>query len=490
LAQAILAQASPAVLSLQLSGCDHRRGRCMASDVYPLVFIVGLLVASSCSMPHLHSEAARARRHERAVRLGFVVPRAGGGSTRRIEVGAEVATRARTVAKSLELHRSHCRLLGQDLHSAAVAAVAARPVIGDGAFREARAAHKKANAAKHSWADLAAVPDSWEGLVPSPSSRGACSVACQIEIGDLSDFDIGLTGAGGSTCPSRSADAATQTDLEPLPSGLRACAPEFVPAEPVPLEVAPLVRNPWSELYDAQNSALALLCARLDECMPSQRRMRNVENSLDGLRKSMTSAIAERVDSQVARLRDAAPTENGFLTMDHFRDLILDLKFATQDRLTGALKVLAEKQAAAVESLSTARTEQIEAALGTLAVGPGPSAPCSQEGHAGRSDDGTFSVGNEILICNLAKSPQLNGLRATIISGLEAGRYGVQVADSNQSVRIRPECICLPPPAVPMSRGQRECPPASLGGDSNDDFNDLMGDDDWPPYDPEAYLSS
>jgi len=443
----------------------------MASDVYPLVFIVGLLVASSCSMPHLHSEAARARRHERAVRLGFVVPRAGGGSTRRIEVGAEVATRARTVAKSLELHRSHCRLLGQDLHSAAVAAVAARPVIGDGAFREARAAHKKANTAKHSWADLAAVPDSWEGLVPSPSSRGACSVACQTEMGGLSDLDIDMSGVGGSACLSSSTVAATQTDFEPLPSGLRACAPEFVPAEPAPLEAAPLLRNPWSELYDAQNSALALLCARLDECMPSQRRLRTVENTLDGLRKSMTSAIAERVDSQLALHRDAAPKECGFLTLDHFRDLVADVKFVTQDRLTDALKIFAEKQAATLGSLSTALTEQIDAALGTSAAGPGPSASCFQEGHAGHFDDSAFSIGSEIVICNLAKSPQLNGLRATIISGLEAGRYGVQIADSNQSVRIRPECICLAPPSLPLSRGTS--------------YNDF-GDDDWPAFDPEA----
>ena len=118
-----------------------------------LVLLADLSLAAFCVagflMPHVRSPASRLARHERAVRRGYLAPRPVG--SRHILVEDAIAPRVKLVASSLTLHRAHCLAVGRGVHSANVAAAAAKGLgaINQEEYNAARSAHRAANAAKH-----------------------------------------------------------------------------------------------------------------------------------------------------------------------------------------------------------------------------------------------------------------------------------------------------------------------------------------------------
>mmetsp|Transcript_19003 Transcript_19003/g.44326 ORF Transcript_19003/g.44326 Transcript_19003/m.44326 type:complete len:332 (-) Transcript_19003:171-1166(-) len=100
-------------------------------------------------MPHCRSVASRHRRHERARQAGFLCGKPLGCSYVLVPTG--LAERAKAIVRSLQLHDQHMRVVGEPAHFASTASLRARPLIGDGAYKHARAVHKAANEAKHMW---------------------------------------------------------------------------------------------------------------------------------------------------------------------------------------------------------------------------------------------------------------------------------------------------------------------------------------------------
>ena len=66
-----------------------------------------------------------------------------------VYVPAALVQRVEAIAASLTVHVEHCKLVKQDIHFAATAAVKVGPVIGNQARDSALAVHRKANTAKH-----------------------------------------------------------------------------------------------------------------------------------------------------------------------------------------------------------------------------------------------------------------------------------------------------------------------------------------------------
>ena len=82
------------------------------------------LICSCCSMPHLHSPVARAKRRDRVVRRGFLRLAPGVGC-KFIAVQESVAARVRCMARSTELHADHEKLAGARFHHARLASIVA-----------------------------------------------------------------------------------------------------------------------------------------------------------------------------------------------------------------------------------------------------------------------------------------------------------------------------------------------------------------------------
>mmetsp|Transcript_26164 Transcript_26164/g.61024 ORF Transcript_26164/g.61024 Transcript_26164/m.61024 type:complete len:348 (+) Transcript_26164:88-1131(+) len=101
-------------------------------------------------MPHCHSWQAWQARQHRARLRGYVCARPHGYCF--MQVPVYLASRAKTVLKSLELHSQHVAISGIPSHFANTAALSAKPYLSEDAYRHARAAHKAANVAKHNWA--------------------------------------------------------------------------------------------------------------------------------------------------------------------------------------------------------------------------------------------------------------------------------------------------------------------------------------------------
>ena len=105
-------------------------------------------------MPGLHSPSKLAARRDRAIERKFLLPRS--SNQKYIEVSADLAHRAKATVKALAVHQALNVTAGKPFHFASHAALAARTMIGDDAFKKSRSAIKKGNAARHSWADLSA----------------------------------------------------------------------------------------------------------------------------------------------------------------------------------------------------------------------------------------------------------------------------------------------------------------------------------------------
>ena len=103
-------------------------------------------------MPHVHSAEKAAARRLRASEKGFIVDK--NRDHAHILVPSAISRRVKDISKSLELHGNHCSLLGRNVHFAAAAAVAAKPIIGKENTQKALVLHRSANRAKHNWADM------------------------------------------------------------------------------------------------------------------------------------------------------------------------------------------------------------------------------------------------------------------------------------------------------------------------------------------------
>ena len=254
-------------------------------------------------MPGKHSPAKLAERRARAIRLGYALPRSDG--KKYVEVPQGVARNVQVMAQSLELHRQHQEIAGRPFHYARLATAAAATAIGPVAARAAQDAHKQANQMKHrvNWADAlledtvsAACPPvvlptptcGASSLPPSPPPSRSVNAETQTEI-------VVLDNVRGASC--FSVEVACQTSADEC--ALRPDAPVFYPPS-APMD--DFAFSYWNQLFAAQNNTIAVLTARLDECMPSQKRMRQVERTLqttesklEQLRKSMTDAIDQKV---------------------------------------------------------------------------------------------------------------------------------------------------------------------------------------------------
>ena len=258
-------------------------------------------------MPGKHSpEKLRARR-KRALERGYCIPR--NPDLTFIEVPTKLACRAKSATKALVVHDKMNSVTGKPFHFAAEAVVAARPLVGEAEFVRARSIIKDSNGARHDRtlpAD-AAVQQSWceitehEDLSLSSPLRGAQAAA---EVCSM----IPSSPPCGDSLP-RSAplhDVSTQT----YESVLRPGAPDFQPSgcdvQPHALpDPVGCWYDPYAELFEVQNRSLALLCGRLDECMPSQKRLRAsekrlscIESSVETLRHSMSATIDAKLKVQ------------------------------------------------------------------------------------------------------------------------------------------------------------------------------------------------
>ena len=120
-------------------------------------------------MPHSRSAEKARERRDRAVYKGFLVWKPAGST--HVLVPSSLATRVRTVARSLGTHKSHCELLGRSVHFAATAAAQAPISVAERqhAFR----LHRAANRAKHVWADVIDDEDSAMAFSGAPPRGGA-----------------------------------------------------------------------------------------------------------------------------------------------------------------------------------------------------------------------------------------------------------------------------------------------------------------------------
>jgi len=127
-------------------------------------------------MPHLHSPAARAARHARALARGYVTPRPAG--CRFVPVRAELLPAALDMTRSLEYHFAHQNMVECPHHFARHATMHAQAVISPKEFSTAMKLHSKANKAKHVVPLRNKVPEYEVRATPAPllcpESRAPC----------------------------------------------------------------------------------------------------------------------------------------------------------------------------------------------------------------------------------------------------------------------------------------------------------------------------
>lgn len=292
-------------------------------------------------MVHKHSPAARERRRERARHLGYLQPSK--PSVTHMEVDRDLAPAVKGMAASLRLHRDHDRLTQSTHHSGHLASLAAfrSGDISKEELASASAAHRRAGRLKHrisanqteprhQWADL--TDDPADGAAPS----AAVDVAAPVEPVPL------------SPPPARGVSIGTQTgsfsfeaySVAPAPAPLAGpepwCSlPDVQPLLPVSCH------DYWNELFGVQNSTIALLTGRLDECMPSQKRMRALERqvhdlsrNLDTLRTSMSSSIDEKLSARLAEFPSALKSDVEVMiskVTDNFASSVSTLKQELND---------------------------------------------------------------------------------------------------------------------------------------------------------------
>jgi len=124
------------------------------------------------------SQAARLRRHQRAVELHYWRPYHTG--RRHVLVAAPIANNVAKVARSMELHWQHDALTASKHHYARHASLAASAVLSEESLKEPLSCHRAANRAKHSlpeakrfsWADAGGSDAESDALPEDPWCKG------------------------------------------------------------------------------------------------------------------------------------------------------------------------------------------------------------------------------------------------------------------------------------------------------------------------------
>lgn len=267
-------------------------------------------------MVHRHSPAKRLARFHRAVEKGFIRP----SPPPRIDP-AEVALEARvaTIRASLRVQRHHCRVSGRSHHFAAHAALAARDEVGDDAFRQARRLHKAAGRAKHAHLLRDFQRDPWERR-----TRHAATPPGDPPPDPLWHND---PWAAGGTLPERasprtpplrgvahqhgSVDEARSAAVPPPSSGgLRADAPEYIPAEPMP--------SVGLAASDVMAATLAQLRADLDDLRSMVDTIEREARLQDVLRDQQQQQLQQQLQQTTESLVKTGMQQ----TMDEFQPLI------------------------------------------------------------------------------------------------------------------------------------------------------------------------
>lgn len=139
---------------------------CSDADLYGDSIFCGdadLYGDSFSYMVRCWSMDARARRFERALRLGYIRPRNG---VKHIEVAPHLEGRARRMVAAVATHDDLEHVVGKREHYARCAAVAARPIIGDTKFAQASKVIRAGDRAKHDGGPLRAAAPSLESAPP------------------------------------------------------------------------------------------------------------------------------------------------------------------------------------------------------------------------------------------------------------------------------------------------------------------------------------
>jgi len=336
-----------------------------------------------------------------------------------IEVPKELAERSRDVARGLVVHDRMNKAAGQPFHFAAHAAVAARPMIGEQAFKRAKSDLKKANEAKHVWADSG---DDAVVSHPSPSAhtspqapRPSSRVDMQTQTDDMPTFGYQ---------PALDGKPSTQLDHSTF-CGLGDGSQVFL--NPLPL-------------FEAQNNTIALLAGRLDamvQSAPAQKRLRELERRIqslsgdvDTLRKSMATSIDDKLAKALPRLvpPDAASMPDITSALQEMHDKLqrviaegLALRPASADTVVPKPPVAAPPVAAAVPQVA----EQVPVPVATpIACQPDP--------------------GDIVRLTGLS-STQFNNKIAKVLSHAKGdARARVQVLPLGPSIRVLPERMSFP----------------------------------------------
>ena len=130
-------------------------------------------------MPHVHSLRARESRTCRAEERGY------------LQVPRRIAKRVQVVADSIQIHRDHCCMLKENVHTAsvAVAKVKSQNLIGPKEYNAARRIHRAAGIAKHEFfLDEGDSSDDDENFLPDGVSTGLSDSDILIELVPLCDI--------------------------------------------------------------------------------------------------------------------------------------------------------------------------------------------------------------------------------------------------------------------------------------------------------------
>jgi len=134
------------------------------------------------------------------------------------------------VTKSMSIHREHCELLGEGVHTPSIAAARVKPIIGAQQYNEARRCHRIAGIAKHSWCGLGndRRKQSWADMVDEARFDSDASTAVPSEGIELDPVFVNDPWRHACTCGplcSISSDAALPAPAS-LPSvGVVDCLP-------------------------------------------------------------------------------------------------------------------------------------------------------------------------------------------------------------------------------------------------------------------------
>eukprot|EP00929_Paragymnodinium_shiwhaense_P000324 TRINITY_DN100571_c0_g1_i1.p1 TRINITY_DN100571_c0_g1~~TRINITY_DN100571_c0_g1_i1.p1 ORF type:complete len:573 (+),score=72.24 TRINITY_DN100571_c0_g1_i1:107-1720(+) len=227
----------------------------VAPQLLAWLFVVLILVVAlpgkSCVMPHTHSAAKSAERHQRAIDRGFLRPRRPDHTW--IMAPSPMAPAVRTVAKAMATHVSLDEASGVSHHHLYDAAQASRASLSPKVYEDILALSRAAGRAKHNVSRRPRNPSVeakhgvskqlWADLYDS-----ANSISSPIDGGAAHERDESSTGPL-ATSPASGGE-----------SGLRADAAAFDPDR----SSSPSGGVLTDDLVCAQNDTIAMLCSRVE----------------------------------------------------------------------------------------------------------------------------------------------------------------------------------------------------------------------------------